>query len=541
MKRFALLFTIILVGLFSGSCDVDDSGQNQNSQNNQNNQNNQNSQNNQNQNNQTAVCGDGVVEGNEQCDGNSASCTDLGNFTGGEAVCTEMCRWDMSGCESSVDRIEDLTCGTHLGNQERAEFESFVEERVLGDNPEPVYLRLSWRSEPAISMVVTWTTKDTSAATMTRSTVLRVSRNQDMSDHVEISSQNSGVMVGSARTLPYSSAWKTVHVAEVCGLDPDTRYYYQAGGIGPGGQEVFSDVYHFRTAPDPRLPHDQQQFTFVAMGDSRGAADRLGRTMRGAMAENPLFITFGGDFVDDGTVQRQWDEMFDATSDVFPYVPVLPVHGNHEKSALNYFAQFSLPGNERWYGIAIGNAVFAQLDDCWKGAGLSGAYGVACNGTMIHEGNAKDLQTQFMNELFTAHAEKPWKFASHHRPIHSETTDFTHGGWVNRDLKTAWAPVFQNHRVTMVFNGHDHFYQRHKPLLGDTVVDNAQGTHFIVTAGAGATLYDVKNSGTVASTKSAIHYVSVTINGNSISMKSVELNRDTGNVVGIIDQLTFTK
>ncbi len=488
-----------------------------------------------------AECGNGIVEGTEECDGNTEQCENLGNFSDGIATCNDDCTWNFSECESAVETLQDPTCGTHLGNQERNEFKSFVEERVLGDNPQPQYFRLSWRSEPAISMVVTWTTKDSSATSMTKSTVLRVSRNSDMSDYIEISGENNGPMIGSARTLPYNSAWKTVHVAEVCGLEPDTKYYYQGGGIGADGTEVFGEIYHFRTAPDPRLPYEDHKFTFVAMGDSRGAAARLARTLRGAMTEDPLFVTFGGDFVDDGTNQNQWDEMFEATKDTFPYVPIMPVHGNHEKSSLNYFAQFSLPGHERWYGMVIGNAVFAQLDDCWRGAGMAGAYGIACNGTMIHDSSAEQLQVDFMNKLFTEHADKPWRFATHHRPIHSETTDLTHGGWVNRDLGNSWGKVFDSHNVTMVFNGHDHFYQRHRPLLNGNVVDNIKGTHYIVTAGAGATLYDVRDTGTVAVTKAAIHYVAVTIDGYNISMKSIELNRDTGDVVGTLDTLSFSK
>ena len=488
------------------------------------------------------VCGNGVVETGEACEGGTRACAELGSFEGGTATCSTSCQWDLSACEEPVDRLQDPTCGTNLGNQERDEFRSTVEERVLGDSPTPAWVRLSWNSDPSISMTVTWTTRDSSAATMTKSTVLRVSRNPDMSGHREVSSLNSGVMIGSARTLPYSSAWKTVHVAEICGLDPDTVYYYQAGGIGADGSETFSPTYHFRTAPDPRLPYDQHRFTFIALGDSRGAPDKLGRTMRRAFEEeNPLFFSFGGDFVEDGTTQRQWEEMFDATSDVMPYVPVLPVPGNHEKSSLNYYAQFSLPGDERWYGYVIGNSVFANLDDCWSGAGMSGTYGIACNGTMTPGDSAEQLQVSFMNTLFGDHADRPWKFVIHHRPIHSETTDFTHGGWVNADLEDSWGPVFDANQVTMVFSGHDHYYQRHKPLSGGREVDNLTGRHYIVTAGAGASLYDVKTGGTVAATKSAIHYVAVSVDGYGISMKAIEINSTSGDAVGTIDSISFSK
>ncbi|HOG44682.1 MAG TPA: metallophosphoesterase family protein [bacterium] len=488
-----------------------------------------------------AECGNNTVEGDEQCDGNEKPCSEVGDFTDGTATCGTDCLWDTSSCEKAQPGIVDPICGTNKGNEERNELKSFVEERVLGDSPEPEWVRLSWQSNPAISMTVTWTTRDSSADKMTKSTILRVSKNEDMSDYIEINKDNSGSMIGSARTLPFSSAWRTVHTAEICGLDPDTKYYYQVGGIGADSTENFSETYHFRTAPDPRLPAEDIKFTFIAMGDSRGAPDRLARTMQGAMSKDPLFISFGGDFVDDGTSQKQWDDLFEACKDVLPYIPVLSVVGNHEKNAVNYYAQLALPGNERWYGMVVGNAVFVNLEDCWSGAGMAGSYGIACNGTMTLDKSIGETQKQFMNTLFGANSALPWKFVVHHRPTYSETTDLTHGGSFNSDLKSLWNPVYEQYNVTMVFSGHDHFYQRHKPLIGGNVVDNAAGVHYIVTAGAGASLYDVKNAGTVAVTKSAIHYVAVNIDGKNIDMESVELNSDSGDVVGNIDTLSFSK
>jgi len=488
-----------------------------------------------------AECGNSIVEGDEECDGNQKDCTEIGDFTDGTATCGTECKWDKTNCEKAPEKIQDPICGTNKGNEERNELKSFVEERILGDNPEPVYLRLSWQSNPAISMTVTWTTKDSNAGSMTKSTVLRVSTKEDMSDYIEISRNNSGSMIGSATTLPFSGSWKTVHTAEICGLEPDTKYYYQAGGIGSDNKEIFSSIYHFRTAPDSRKPIEDQKFTFIAMGDSRGAPEQLGKIMKSAMKKDPSFISFGGDFIEDGTSQNLWDEMFEATKEVMPYIPVLAVVGNHEKNSVNYYAQFAFPNNERWYGFVIGNAVFVNLEDCWSGAGLAGSYGIACSGTMTLDKSIGETQKQYMNTIYGANASLPWKFACHHRPTHSETTDLTHGGSYNSDLSSLWVPVFEQNHVTMVFNGHDHFYQRHKPLLNGNVVGFAEGVNYVVSAGAGASLYDAKNSGTVAVTKSAIHYVAVTIDGKNIKMEAVELNTDSGDAIGSIDTINFSK
>lgn len=51
-----------------------------------------------------SVCGDGVIEGAEECDGDAlggASCAELG-FGGGSLACDEQCAYDTSGCDDAV-------------------------------------------------------------------------------------------------------------------------------------------------------------------------------------------------------------------------------------------------------------------------------------------------------------------------------------------------------------------------------------------------------------------------------------------------------
>lgn len=53
-----------------------------------------------------AQCGDGVVEGSEQCDGedlNGQSCEDVGNYIGGTLGCDTDCTFDTSLCTVSLD------------------------------------------------------------------------------------------------------------------------------------------------------------------------------------------------------------------------------------------------------------------------------------------------------------------------------------------------------------------------------------------------------------------------------------------------------
>lgn len=70
------------------------------------------------------VCGNGIIDEGEQCDGanlNGKACTD-GGFAGGVLACTSLCTWDGSGCLSSlcgnglIDPGEDCD-GTNLNGK----------------------------------------------------------------------------------------------------------------------------------------------------------------------------------------------------------------------------------------------------------------------------------------------------------------------------------------------------------------------------------------------------------------------------------------
>ena len=52
-------------------------------------------------------------------------------------------------------------------------------------------------------------------------------------------------------------------------------------------------------------------------------------------------------------------------------------------------------------------------------------------------------------------------------------------------------PIFDRHRVDMVLNGHDHDYERTKPMRGNQAqASAADGTIYVVSGGAGAELYE---------------------------------------------------
>src|SRR5262249_6875736 len=81
-----------------------------------------------------------------------------------------------------------------------------------------------------------------------------------------------------------------------------------------------------------------------------------------------------------------------------------------------------------------------------------------------------------------------WKIVMHHRPTYSSAT--AHGS--DLALRAVLAPLFDKHKVDFVFSGHDHDYERSKPMLGNVEQTNGTGTVYIVDGGLGAELYTVQ-------------------------------------------------
>jgi hypothetical protein len=169
-------------------------------------------------------------------------------------------------------------------------------------------------------------------------------------------------------------------------------------------------------------------------------------------------------------VQPEWEDFFDALEPVVQSVPIVSAHGNHEVMAINYFAQFAMPGDEENYGLDYGPLHLTVLNDS------------PTDSTDIQGKVATFLQTDL-----TAHDSQPWKFVMHHRPAYSSAT--AHGS--DPMLQATFGPIFDQHHVDLVLNGHDHDYERSKPLKAGAVqADPSMGTVYIVNGGMGAELYD---------------------------------------------------
>jgi 3',5'-cyclic AMP phosphodiesterase CpdA len=345
------------------------------------------------------------------------------------------------------------------------------DDAPLGAAPAPRHVHLGLVGDPRHAIAVVWRAgDDTTLATQVRYGV------ESLDEHRQRGFTfvyRSGAAAGSPRIR--------IHEAHLCGLRPDTVYRYQVGGDG-----AWSPEYTFRTAPD--LAADPSAPVSIAvLGDSRGGQTMWGELLAAAdAAAMPDAIFFTGDAVTSGVGQGEWDAFFERGAGVLPYVPLVMAMGNHESNAINFFAQLAQPGGEDSFSLDYGAAHLVVLNDSASEASVAGD------------------QRAFLDDDLAA-ATAPWKLLMHHRAMYSSSTG--HGS--NLTLRDTWGPVVDAHRVDLVLAGHDHVYERTRPVRAGAVAEG--GTVYLVTGGAGAPLYATGRQPFSAFTARRNHWVALTV------------------------------
>jgi hypothetical protein len=283
------------------------------------------------------------------------------------------------------------------------------------------------------------------------------------------------VLNGSGRT----SLRGVRHEVVLSGLRPGTRYEYT---VEPGGVTA-----SFRTAPEG----DADLF-FLAWGDCRTYYDRLARMSVLAAKDLPDFSVHTGDLVDEGTVPEDWDQFFEAAAPLLRTGALWPAMGNHEYDAKLYHDLFVLPVPKRYYTFVAGPAQFFVLDADWNG----------------RRDPAQIVWLKAALEASTAR----FRFAVVHQPVVScPCDDFS----PETSMYRIFGSLLEEGKVTAVFQGHNHNYQRAE----------RNGVLYITTGGAGAPLYPVGNlTPETRFSRVVNHYVRVRLHGETMTLEAVDLN-----------------
>jgi len=235
-------------------------------------------------------------------------------------------------------------------------------------------------------------------------------------------------------------------------LSDGTRYFYTI----PESDKLYS----FKT-----LSKDSSTFRFAVIGDSRtGIATH--RQLINLMKQYDFSFYFNtGDLVEHNRLE-EWDfEFFHIEEPLLSSRFFNPVEGNHDTgdegitlSKLFYFPDPVTPSGS-YYSFWVKNNIFIVVSTEEPFTPGSFQY--------------KWLESQ-LKEAEERHAYH--KFMFFHRPPYSSGV---HGGTEDRGMKLAreyLAPLAITYGVTIVFNGHEHCYER----------SYKDGVYFITTGGGGA-------------------------------------------------------
>jgi acid phosphatase type 7 len=201
----------------------------------------------------------------------------------------------------------------------------------------------------------------------------------------------------------------------------------------------------------------QLQNCIVVYGDSRTNHAVHQKIVDAIMQVNPAVVFHTGDMVEKGSSQEDW-EMFDKiTGPLRNKAEFYPAAGSHEKNIKLPFLDPKMFEDKTWY----------SLERC-------GLHCIVLDTNLdLSAGSAQYLWLE--NELKRMRADKKPILVFMHQSLFS-VAKYSEAG---AGLQKALAPLFEKYRVSIVFSGHDHNYQRFL----------YRHVYYIVTGGGGAPLH----------------------------------------------------
>ncbi|MBB6062547.1 putative phosphodiesterase [Thermosipho japonicus] len=241
--------------------------------------------------------------------------------------------------------------------------------------------------------------------------------------------------------------YDTFHMIKLDNLKPMTTY----AATVIVGNSLIDNVY-FKTA-------GQERYKFLVYGDTRTNNDWHKVVCDEMAKENALFVLHTGDLVESGIVPIDWDRFFDAVHDLYSTTPLFPTLGNHEHNSILYYQAFMTAEgggdfHKQWYSFDIGPVHYIFLD------------------SDVEQNTVEDsIQTEWLeNDL--KNTNKPYIVVLFHHPFFSNVKNR------GQQFRPTWHDLFVKYKVSVVFNGHIHHYERFYK----------DGIMYVTTGGGGAPL-----------------------------------------------------
>lgn len=295
----------------------------------------------------------------------------------------------------------------------------------------------------------------------------------------------------------HNSPDEFVHKASAVGLTSNTAYYYR---VGDANLNIWSNPAVFTTAPE------SGSFTFVDLSDTQFAnqtgANVTADTISKALSEvgNAGFIIHNGDVVDNKS-EVQWNLLLQTAKSSLMNTTIMPASGNHDAGNSTFIDHFNFdtPGQSptgAYYSVDYSNAHFVVLNTNESSDNYKEFTNAQVDWLKADIGSAKSAGAQWI--IIIMHM-GPYTTAEH-----SADSNI-------KDTRLKIAPLLSDLGVDLVLQGHDHVYERSKPIADgvatkETIVTEAfngssvnyifdpQGTVYL-TPGTAGTKHYYQNSG----------------------------------------------
>ena len=275
------------------------------------------------------------------------------------------------------------------------------------------------------------------------------------------------------------------HQTVLNGLASGTEYYFR---VGDKATNQWSEYGSFKTASN-----DITEFSFVAVTDTQSEhlpdAYFSAETMKMAlkMAETSAFIMHGGDFVDDGGEEYLWLAQMNAAKDILLNNIIVPAVGNHEEDENAYWQHFKVEHTNdhkttgAYYSYDYGNVHFVVLD----------TNKVNDDATSYVDDEQLEWLKEDLQKANDNGAE--WIIVNMHKGLYTVGEHSDNEKFAGEDgARKRVGQVFEEYRVDLVIQGHDHCPSATYPLKDGKVDDS--GVIYINTGAAGAKTYTLDTS-----------------------------------------------
>jgi hypothetical protein len=312
-------------------------------------------------------------------------------------------------------------------------------------------IRLSWRDDPATTMVIGFCPVNGVAHQLRYDTVARPADSAAFASRMQNPVTHVFAYPGGDNSKDADEKPLVSHFFRLTGLQPDTVYYFVIAD-----SESISKRFSFRTAPAGKTP-----FTFIAGGDSRSNRERRRDGNKIVPKLRPLFVLFGGDYSNKGE-QQQWRDWLDdwqlTVSEDGRCYPIVATHGNHENADSTMVQKvFDCESADVFYTRRFGDLLSVTT----------------LNTELRHMGRDEVLeeQTAWLKDELPKLTSQRWRLVAYHRPMRPHTSRKPEG----EQFYDNYARLFHQHGIDLIVESDTHMVKRTYPVRPSDEAGSSEG------------------------------------------------------------------